>query len=79
MLLLHRGACPSPTHLAAVAISGNARFTVLTPQLIRMEYSDNGQFLDSATLAFLNRNLTVPQFSQVVSNGVLMCLHTSHG
>ena len=59
-----------------MAVSGNARFTVLTPQLIRMEYSDNGQFLDSATLAFLNRNLTVPQFSQVVSNGVLMCLHT---
>ena len=62
-----------------MVVSGNARFTVLTPQLIRMEYSDNGQFLDSATLAFLNRNLTMPQFSQVVSNGVLMCLHTSHG
>ena len=78
-MLPHRGACPSLTHLAVVVVSGNARFTVLTPQLIRMEYSDNGQFLDSATLAFLNRNLTVPQFSQVVSNGVLMCLHTSHG
>lgn len=43
-------------------ISGNARFTVLTPQLIRMEWSDIGVFENNATLTFINRNLDTPQF-----------------
>ena len=43
----------------AVVESGNARFTVLTDRLIRMEYSENGKFLDKATLAFVNRKLSV--------------------
>lgn len=43
-------------------ISGNARFTVLTPQLIRLEWSDSGKFEDSATLTFINRNLETPDF-----------------
>lgn len=57
-----------------VVISGNARFTVLTPQLIRMEYSNNGQFEDRATLAFLNRNVTVPQFTSSTSGGLCNAL-----
>ena len=39
----------------AVVVSGNARFTVLTPQLIRMEWSESGLFEDRATLTFVNR------------------------
>lgn len=46
----------------AVVVVGNARFTVLTPQLIRMEWSEDGVFEDRATLTFVNRNIEVPQF-----------------
>ena len=46
----------------AVVTSGNARFTVLTPQLIRMEWSEDGVFEDRATLTFVNRETPVPEF-----------------
>ncbi len=46
----------------AIVVSGNARFTILTPQLIRMEWSDNKQFEDHASLVFINRRLPVPEF-----------------
>ena len=46
----------------AVVTSGNARFTVLAPQLIRMEWSADGQFEDRATLTFVNRETPVPEF-----------------
>lgn len=46
----------------AVVIAGNARFTVLTPQLIRMEWSEDAVFEDNATLTFVNRNLPVPEY-----------------
>ena len=46
----------------AVVEAGNARFTVLTPQLIRMEWSADGRFEDRATLTFVNRRTPVPEF-----------------
>src|SRR5271156_1169232 len=46
----------------AVVILGHARFTVLTPELIRMEWAADGNFEDHASLVFLNRRLTVPPF-----------------
>ncbi len=46
----------------AVVVSGNARFTVLTPRMIRMEWSADGVFEDRATLTFVNRKLPVPAF-----------------
>jgi len=46
----------------AVITVGNARFTVLTPQLIRMEWATDGKFEDHASLVFLNRKLPVPKF-----------------
>ena len=51
----------------AIVVAGNARFTVLTPQLIRMEWSEDGVFEDRATLTFVNRKTDVPQFK--CSNG----------
>jgi alpha-glucosidase len=48
----------------AIVEFGNARFTVLTPQLIRMEWSANGNFEDRASLVFLNRRLPVPKFEK---------------
>jgi alpha-glucosidase (family GH31 glycosyl hydrolase) len=47
----------------AVVVAGHARFTVLTPQLIRMEWAADGKFEDHASLVFLNRRLPVPQYS----------------
>ena len=46
----------------AVVTVENARFTVLTPQLIRMEWSADGKFEDHASFAFINRKLPVPKF-----------------
>ena len=53
----------------AVVTVGNARFTVLTPQLIRMEWSADGKFEDHASLVFLNRRLPVPKFEKEVNAG----------
>jgi alpha-glucosidase (family GH31 glycosyl hydrolase) len=47
----------------AVVTTAHARFTVLTPQLIRMEWAADGKFEDHASLVFLNRNLPVPEFT----------------
>ena len=46
----------------ASVVSGNARFTVLTPQLIRMEWAADGVFEDRATLGVVNRELDIPTF-----------------
>jgi alpha-glucosidase len=53
----------------AVVTVGNARFTVLTPQLIRMEWSATGKFEDHASLVFINRRLPVPKFEKTVLSG----------
>ena len=46
----------------AVVTLGKARFTVLTPELIRMEWAADGKFEDHASFVFLNRRLPVPKF-----------------
>jgi len=47
---------------AAVVVSGNARFTVLTPRLIRLEWSPTARFEDRASFTVINRRLPVPAF-----------------
>jgi alpha-glucosidase (family GH31 glycosyl hydrolase) len=47
----------------AVVTQGNARVTVLTPQLIRIEWAADGKFEDHASLVFINRRLPVPRYS----------------
>jgi alpha-glucosidase (family GH31 glycosyl hydrolase) len=47
----------------AVFVFGKARFTVLTPELIRMEWAGDGKFEDHASFVFINRRLPVPKFS----------------
>jgi len=54
---------------SAVIVTGNARFTVLTPSLIRMEYSDSGKFEDRPTLSFVNRKVPVPKFQKSIAGG----------
>jgi len=52
--------------------AGGARFTVLTPRLIRMEQAAaRGVFEDLATLAVVNRALPVPAFSASWAGGTL--------
>ena len=46
----------------AIVTADNARFTILTPRLIRMEWAADGKFEDHASLVFLNRSLPVPKF-----------------
>ncbi len=54
----------------AVVTIGNARFTILTPQLIRIEWSADGKFEDHASLVFINRRLPVPKFHQSVGHSM---------
>jgi alpha-glucosidase len=51
---------------AAVVKLGHARFTVLTPEMIRMEWAADGKFEDHASIVFLNRKLPVPKFDSAI-------------
>ena len=52
-----------------VVTAGAARFTVLSPRLVRMEYDPAKAFEDRATLAIVNRKLPVPKFTASDANG----------
>lgn len=51
---------------------GNARFTVITPTLIRMEYAADGQFEDRPTQTVAQRPLTDVVFNSRVESGELV-------
>lgn len=53
---------------AVIVKVGNARFTIITSQLIRIEYSNNMDFEDRASQVFWYRKQPVPQF-KLVSSG----------
>jgi alpha-glucosidase len=77
----HSATIPAPddpvADPTAVVVAGHARFTVLTPQLIRMEWSADGKFEDHASLVFINRRLPVPKFLDTeMNNGPLGSLGT---
>ena len=56
---------PAPANSAAVVHSpdGKARFTVLGPELLRLEFSQSASFDDRQSLSFVNRDLPVPAFN----------------
>ena len=60
----------------ATVVAGNIRFTVLTPQLIRMEWASDGKFEDRPSFTFLNRHLPVPEL-HVMREGNTVLLQTS--
>ncbi|HEX3437781.1 MAG TPA: TIM-barrel domain-containing protein [Pseudacidobacterium sp.] len=63
----------------AIVTLGNARFTVLTPQLIRMEWAADGKFEDRPSFVFLNRRLPVPKFMHLyeqMGNAQLLTIQT---
>lgn len=55
----------------AMVVSGQARFTVLAPRMIRMEWSETKQFEDRASLVFTNRQQPVPAFRTQTKGGWL--------
>lgn len=55
----------------AVVTEGTVRFTVLTPEMIRIEYSPSEKFEDRATFTVVNRNLPVPHFTKSEDNDFL--------
>ena len=56
---------------AAVVQSSHVRFTVLTPRMIRIQYSSRDLFEDRATFAVINRRLPVPSFAKEERDGYL--------
>lgn len=60
----------------AIVTAGKARFTVLTPELVRMEWDADGKFEDHASIVFLNRRMPVPKF-QATNDGGVLTIQTS--
>jgi alpha-glucosidase (family GH31 glycosyl hydrolase) len=56
----------------AQVIHGEARFTILMPQMIRMEWSPDAVFEDNASFIFINRNVPVPPYSMHEEDGWLI-------
>lgn len=61
----------------AVVQGEKYRFTILTPSIIRMEYSENGSFEDRATQVIINRATPVPKFT-VKKDGDTVKIFTEH-
>ena len=55
----------------AVATREQVRFTVLTPRLIRMEWSPGNRFVDDPSQVFIDREQPVPDFTVTTRNGKL--------
>jgi len=58
-----------PPRAANVVVDGHARFEVLTPTLIRLEYAGDDNFQDAATFNAITRNFPAPPFTTDVANG----------
>lgn len=71
LLLEFAAAATLPPHRSGVVVDGNARFTVITPTLIRMEYSSDGHFIDERTYFAWERRQTPPQFTAQRTAGTL--------
>jgi len=57
---------------AAVLTAGNARFTVLTDRLLRLEWAPDGRFTDLGSYAFPTRRGPVPEFTAAEQDGGLL-------
>ncbi len=55
----------------AIVNSGNMRFSVLTPEIIRIEWSESKQFEDRATFIAVNRKFDVPKYTKESKDGYL--------
>jgi hypothetical protein len=57
-------------HPESMVRAGHARFTILTPRLLRLEWSATGTFEDCGTLAFPHRYALPPAFSVTTGQDV---------
>ncbi len=64
-------------HDSAMVQVFHGRFTILTPRLIRLEYSPTNQFEDRPSQAFWYRRQKPPEFEHTVEDGRLL-LNTTH-
>jgi hypothetical protein len=64
-------AAPTLRTSSHTVTAGPARFEVLTPTLIRLEYATDGHFENGPTFNVVTRNLPTPRFSATVHGGVL--------
>lgn len=55
----------------AIVIGPHVRFTILTPKLIRLEYSAANQFEDRPSLTFWHRQLPVPAYDAVKTDDAI--------
>ncbi len=74
-------------HPESVIVRDSARFTILTPRLLRLEWSETGDFEDRSTYAFPTRHVeTPPSFKTrhddetlVIDTGALTLRYTPDG
>ncbi|UQU65823.1 ricin-type beta-trefoil lectin domain protein [Couchioplanes caeruleus] len=67
-----------PAQAAAAAVTdGSARFQVLTPTLIRMEYAGDGAFTDATTFNAVNRSFPAPAYTTTVTSDGYREIRTS--
>lgn len=66
-----------PANPKAVVSGNNYRITILTSQLLRLEYHPDGKFEDRATRTVINRDFPVPEF-RVVEKGSKLEILTEH-
>jgi hypothetical protein len=64
-------------HPDSIVVSGRARFTVLTSRLLRLEWSETGQFEDRGTYAFPTRYAPTPPFTTQKAENALT-IDTGH-
>ena len=62
---------------ACVVAGDKWRFSVLTDRMIRMEYSETGEFVDSQTQIVLNRSFPLPEFT-VEDKGATLQIATKY-
>jgi len=52
-----------------VVVRGNARFQILSPSVVRMEYARTGDFIDALSVAVVNRSWLACPFDVRDDNG----------
>ncbi len=70
-------AAASSPAVSGTVVDGNARFTVITPTLIRLEFSRDGHFINRRSYFAWHRDIKPPQYHTQRESGTLT-LTTSH-
>ncbi|MDD4490793.1 MAG: hypothetical protein PHD30_09890, partial [Paludibacter sp.] len=55
-----------PAMTTSIVIDGNARFSMLTPHIIRLEYDSTGKFVDDPSFVVVNRKLPAIPYKKSV-------------